>query len=290
METMVATAISVGVMGTAVGVYVKGTTGFYNEQGRSYMQFRTRTTLDRIATEARGASALLDKFTVPISGTTYPLLGSSPDACLILKVPSQDSQGLMYSNGILVTDTLIYYFDPKDNTLRRTVVPSTSPRTSYRPAETDVVAACNVSQFTLKFKDRNGAPITVNPGATVASIDFQVQVLGTGKTSGESPVAVTGVRLRNMRSGSIPGSVKRSTTPVPNAVVKATYTSTSGAYPTGTIVASATSDINGSFELYGLMEGTYSVTATPPTGAAATVNGVAVAQEAAASSVTVTVP
>jgi hypothetical protein len=303
METVVATAISGGLMATAVGLYVGGTRGFHNEQARTYAQLRTRTVLDRMATDARGATAFLSSTIV--DGVSYTASsGPSPAACLILQVPSQDAYGLLYygvgtaTPQAIVTDTVIYYINPADQTLRRTVVPAVnvvtndahSPRTSYRSAERSAVIARNVQQFTLVLKNRDGTPVAATAGPRVASIDFQTQILGTGRASGECPVSVTGVRLRNMRSGSIPGCVMRNGVGVPNAVVKATYTSTTGAYPVGTIVISTTSDAIGTFELYGLMEGTYSVTASPTDGAAATVTNVVVGREAAASSVTVNVP
>jgi Tfp pilus assembly protein PilW len=303
MEILVATAISTGVLGSAVGLYVKGTQGFYGEQAHSYMQFRTRTVLDRISTEARGASGFQN--TATVNGTTYTASpGPSPAACMIIQVPSQDTFGLMYygagtaTPNAMVNDTVVYYFSSADNTLRRTVAPKVSvvtndahsPRTSYRPSETGVVVARNVNRFTLVCKDNNGAVIASNPGASVAAIDITTQVLSTGAGTGESPVSVTGVRLRNMHGASIPGTVKRGTTAIANAAVNAVYTSPFGAYPSGTIVASATSSATGNFELSGLVEGTYSVTATPPTGTAATVTGINVTAETATASQAITVP
>lgn len=303
METVVATAISACILATTIGLYVKGTRGFFNEQGRSYMQSRTRTALDRMASDARGASGFLASATV--GGVTYAAsLGPNPAACIILVVPSQDSYGLMYygagttTPNAPVNDTIIYYVNTADQTLRRTVAPAVnvvtndvhSRRTSFRPAEHDVVVAHNVNQFRLILKDRDGQIVGANAGAKVASVDFQTQILTTGKGAGASPVSVTGVRLRNMRSGSIPGYVTRGGLPVGGAVVQAIYTGDSGPYPAGTMVGSATTDANGNSELYGLMEGTYSVTATPPSGGAATVANISVPQEAAAISVTVTLP
>lgn len=302
METLVATAISAGIMGTAVGVYVKGTTGFYNEQSHSYMQFRTRTALDRMSTDARGASAFLNSVT--IGGTTYTASpGPSPAACMILLVPSQDASGLMYygsgasTPNAPVLDTVVYYFNSSDNTLRRTVSAasgvvtnvSTTARSSSRASETSTVVARNVNSFTLTFKDHDGAVIASNPGMTVASIDIKAQIVGAGNTSSESPLTVSGVRLRNVRGGSIQGTVKRGTTALSGVPVQAAFASTSGAFASGTIVGSTTTDSSGNYALYGLIEGSYSVKASPSGGTAATVSAV-VQPEADTTGVTVTVP
>lgn len=302
METLVATAISAGVMGTAVGVYVKGTSGFYGEQSHSYMQFRTRTALDRMSSDARGASAFLN--TVTIGGTTYTANpGPSPAACMILQVPSQDASGLMYygsgatTPNAPVVDTVVYYFNSADNTLRRTVSAasgvvtnlSTTARSSSRTSETSAVVAQNVNSFTLTFKDHDGNTIASNPGPTVASIDIKAQIVGTGRTSGESPLTVSGVRLRNVRGGSIQGIVKRGTTALSGVPVQAIYASTTGAYATGTIVRATTTDGSGNYALYGLIDGSYSVKASPSGGTAATVSAT-VQPETDTTGVTVTVP
>lgn len=302
METLVATAISAGVMGTAVGVYVKGTTGFYGEQSHSYMQFRTRTALDRITSDARGCSGFLS--TVTIGGTTYTAsAGPSPAACLILKVPSQDSHGLMYygssatTPNALVCDTVVYYYTASDKTLRRTVSPAVSvatndaftPRTSYRLAETGAVVAQNVNAFTLTLKDHDGAVVS-SPGPSVATMGINAQILGTGASSGESPVTVSGVRLRNVRGATISGLVKRGTTGVSGVPVQAVYTNSVGAYPAGTIVATATSTTGGTYQISGLMEGTYSVQALQSGSVVGTTAGVAVLQEADTASTNVSIP
>jgi Tfp pilus assembly protein PilW len=302
METLVASALSAGVMGTAIGLYVKGTSGFYNEQSHSYMQFRTRTALDRMSSDVRGASAFLNSVT--IGGTTYTANpGPSPAACMILQVPAQDASGLMYygtsatTPNAPVTDTIVYYYNASDSTLRRTVSAasgvvtnlSTTARSSSRTSETATVVARNVSSFTLTFKDHSGSVIASSPGQTVASIDIKAQILGTGNTSGESPLTVSGVRLRNVRGGTIQGTVLRGSTLLSGVPVQAIYATTTGAYASGTVLGASTTDSSGNYTIYGLIDGAYSVKASPSGGTAATASAT-VQAETSTTGVTVTVP
>jgi type II secretory pathway pseudopilin PulG len=305
LETLIAGAITAAVMGTAIGVYVTGTRSFYREQAQSFVQFRARTTMDDIAKEIRSAKVFLPYANV--SGGVYASDGSVNPACLILQVPAQDSQDMRvfyYAAGSgaqnnVVTDTVVYRHNPTDKTLRCTVVPARNVQgndgkvhDSFRTQITDKIIATNVSSLQLKFKDRDGSLIPAGQEHRTASVDIIGQLTQSrsqygGDTMG---IALSGVRLRNMRSGSIPGMVTASGNPVIGARLQAIYKSSDGAYAVGTIVGESISDANGSFEVYGLETGTYSVKVIASGIAVKVVDGIYVPEENPAQTVTITVP
>jgi type II secretory pathway pseudopilin PulG len=297
LESMVALSLTAGILGTAMGVYVSGTKGLYQEQGQSYVQSRARQGLDNIARDARSAKAFVASATV--NGVAYTANdGSTGDACLILQVPAQDSQTmdlLYYNSGAqattLVTDTVVYYFKSRDHTLRRTISPG-GPITingvshsSFRTSITDAVMTANLSGLTFKMRDRDGA-ITTQPGR-VAAVDMVASLTqGSGGTA-VGAVALTGVRLRNMRSGTISGTIVRASVPVAGAVVQAIFNSDTGVYAAGTVVGSATTAADGSFQIFGLDAGTYSLKVTALT--TTTKDGFVVPDEDACNAGTITI-
>ncbi|HEY3266914.1 MAG TPA: hypothetical protein VGM37_08310 [Armatimonadota bacterium] len=305
MEILVSTSIASCVLGAGCMVYVQGTRSFYQEQSQSYVQFRTRTALERMATEARGAKMFLP--TATLAGRTFASNDGTngAPACMAVLVPSQDANGLFYygagssTPNALATDIIVYWHDPSTRTLHRAVQPSVnvvtndstgSTRSSYRPAETDTLVAHDVTDLKFRFKDRNGQPIGTQSQVHIASVDLQARVSQTSASGNgleQSTVAISGVRLRNMRSGSVPGCVMRGGVGVAGAAVTAQFTGSTGAYQSGSVVGNAVTDANGNFEVYGLEQGSYTIVVTPQTGSGTTVTGVTVPEEGAAPAVSV---
>jgi Tfp pilus assembly protein PilW len=297
LESMVALSLTAAILGTAMGVYVSGSKGLYQEQSQSYIQSRARQGLDNIARDARSAKAFVASATV--NGVSYTANnGSTGDACLILDVPAQDSQTmdlLYYNSGAqattLVTDKVVYYYKSADHTLRRTISPG-GPITiggvshsSYRTSITDAVMTANLSGLTFKMRDRDGA-ITTQSGR-VAALDMVATLKQGSGGAAAGAVALTGVRLRNMRSGTISGKIVRATLPVAGAVVQAVFASDTGVYAAGAVVGTATTASDGTFQIFGLDAGTYSLKITSLT--TTTQNGFVVPDEDSCDAGTITV-
>jgi prepilin-type N-terminal cleavage/methylation domain-containing protein len=239
------------------------------------------------------------------SATTTTMQNGKPtDACIILQVPSQDdngtfARGTAKSNGglfvmdtsqmlaciptsppggavmpttaanFLATDTVIYYHQKSDNTLRRTiwpaknvVTPEGQTRSSFRDAETARVLVRDVTSFTPTFRDVSGA--ACSPGARAAQLDFNVTVSKNGSQGTASSFAITGVRLRNMRNGSITGTMVPASGQKYDYYVEAISRMDKGMYPYGTVVGTAWTDTAGKFEVAGLADGTYILQFTQP--------------------------
>jgi len=300
LEVLIAGSISAAVTGIAIGVYVTGTRSYYREQAQSYVQFRTRVSLDSISKEIRSAKSFLTSY-----GSYTASTGVVSPACVIMVVPSQDSSDMSIfyygatsgTPNAIVTDVIIYRHDRTNRTLLCTVVPTHNVlasdgqvRSSYRTAMTNQVVAQNVDSLRFAFRDRNGNYISYGRENRTAAVDILARVGQANATGGNgavSSVAISGVRLRNMKSGSIPGIVTGAGAPLPNAKIQAIYTSTSGAYAPGTVVGETYTDSTGSFEIYGLEPGTYTVKAVSSTFSTTTVTGVAVPEEEASEPVTV---
>lgn len=308
LEMSISAGLVASVMAVATGIYVAGTRSFHQDQNAAYMLFRTRSAIDRMAIEARGAKTCVA--TATIAGKTFVTHdGSDPtkDPCLVFKVPSLDANGPFYHDGTdnpsdpddypfsPVMDTIAYRWSRSDKTLRCSVNASHSvvtsdgtTRSSYRADENERVVAYNVKNFRTVFRDRDGAATTT--AARIADVDLTVELNQPASGPAQNVITISGVRLRNMRSGSVPGVARKNGQPVANAVVTATFTSPSGAYATGAVVGSTTTDASGNFELYGLEEGSYEITVTASPSRIAKVPGVNVLKEKAATSLTVNVP
>jgi hypothetical protein len=243
-----------------MGTYVKGTKGFYQEQGQTYVQSRARVALDYVAKDARSAKVFAASETV--NGIFYTANnGASGNACLILKVPAQKSadMSLIYQGGVqgstLVLDKVVYYYNSADKTLRRTIQPGDAA--SFRKTATAAIIASNVADLKFKFRDHSGVESSI--AGRVAAVDMTATLAQGTMGAAAGAVALSGVRLRNMRSGVITGTLKLAFVGVPGAVVEAVFKSESGAYQTGTVVSSATTALDGTFEISGLDPGTYSL-------------------------------
>jgi len=185
----------------------------------------------------------------------------------------------------------VYYVNSADKTLRRTVQPAAPvtvggvTRTSFRGSATGAVLAANVTGIQFKYRDRDGA--VTNQAGRVAAVDATATLAQTTVGVPSAAVAITGVRLRNMRSGTISGTVNRAGAAVSGATVQAVFGSDSGAYTSGTVVGTATTAANGTFEVFGLDPGTYSLKIT--SGGTTTVDGFVVPEEDACDAGTITI-
>lgn len=264
VEALVSASLSAGIFGTAIGVYVRGTHGFQQEQSQAYVQSRARVALDSMAKDVRAAKAFASTLTA--NGVSYTASdGSAGAGCLILQVPAQKKQdmSLIYQSGAqgtaLVLDKVVYYYNAADKTLRFTVEPSDAG--SFRTTATGAILAANVTGFAYVKRDRDGVP-TASAGR-VAAMDLTATLSQASIGVPAGAVAVSGVRLRNMRSGTIRGAVQKNGAPVAGATVQAVFSADSGAYTSGTTVGSpATTAADGSFEIFGLDPGTYSLQIT----------------------------
>jgi type II secretory pathway pseudopilin PulG len=293
LETLIAASIGTVVMGTAIAVYGTSTRSFYRDSSQTYVQNRVRSELSDVAKDIRCSKAVLPKVTV--NGTVYYAASGQNTpygTCLVLLVPSQDDSGLFYFGSTdpggtpypgantLVNDLVIYYYG-NGNKLYRTVVPNVyvsssyvatvytsvkaadgAIRSSYRPAESNVLVAQNMAQFKLKFRDKDGNVIP-SPSVKGASVDATAKVV----SDAESTISMTGVRLRNMRSASIYGLVSPATEGVK---VEAIVTGSYSAYPIGTVVGSCLTTAEGAYEVFGLVGGKYKLRFTTPSGQVST--------------------
>src|SRR5699024_7835650 len=99
----------------------------------------------------------------------------------------------------LVLDKVVYYYNAGDGTLRRTV--EAGDASSFRSNATAAVLAANVTGLSCVMRDRDGTPTTT--AGRVAAMDLTATLAQTNMGAPAGAVAITGVRLRNMRSGTI---------------------------------------------------------------------------------------
>jgi prepilin-type N-terminal cleavage/methylation domain-containing protein len=271
-EAMMAMGLMSVIFSISIGLYVRGSQAFSQEQSMTYVQSRVRATLDSIAKEIRQSREIAKVATV--NGQTYSSALSGNDACLILRVPAQDATGTWFRGdgaytGTFALDTIVY--SRVGNTLRRSVQPSVNVldsngniRTSFRPAETNTLIADNIADFNYALFDNNAIPLA-EPTARTASVDLRATIRQVHAGTTQNRIAVTGIRMRNKQSGGIAGQVTSGQTIVR---IEAEYASAGGAYTSGTIVNSAPVVGGNLFEITNLVEGDYFLHLVNSSGAA----------------------
>ena len=188
VEALLATALLIGVITAASGLYVSAMQAQHGAEAQARVQDMARNVVSQIDQDVKAARSVLESVT--IGGTLY----QSSSSTLVLKIPALGSGGFVAGG----YDTVVYTYDAGSQAVRVVVSPDAQ---SVRPAENRLIAqsaiqSLSFAYYTIALAEKD--PGTSPPGwDDVVLVRTSVTAATVGGGEAYSSSLENEARLRN---------------------------------------------------------------------------------------------